>query len=73
MRQLCYTPRMSGATAFEGSTGQIAHVSNTPVYVAPASRVFEVAPAGHVPISPPGRVVPHEAVSGIGIGVDASA
>jgi hypothetical protein len=64
---------MSGQTAFMGSTGQIAHLGDTPVYVAPAARAFEVAPAGAVSIAPPGRVVPHEAVSGIGIGVDASA
>jgi hypothetical protein len=48
-------------------------VSDTPVYVAPASHVFEVAPAGHVQTAPAGRTVPHEAASGIGIAVDANA
>lgn len=65
---------MTGAaTAFQGANGPAAHVSHTPVYIAPASHVFEVAPAGRVPVSPPGRIQPHEASSGKGIGVDSNA
>jgi hypothetical protein len=60
-------------TASTGGYGAIAHVSHQPVYVAPASHVFEVAPTGHPPIAPPGRTQPSEASSGKGIGVDANA
>ena len=60
-------------TATVGNSGTVAHVSDLPVYVAPASHVFEVAPAGHPTIAPPGRTQPHEASSGKGIGVDANA
>lgn len=64
---------MQGATAFAGSTGTVAHVADTPVYVAPASHVFEVAPVGHPQIAPPGRTQPHEVSSGKGISVDRNA
>ncbi len=61
------------ATASIGNYGPIAHSSDVPVYVAPASHVFEVAPSGHPTIAPPGRTQPSEASSGKGIGVDANA
>ena len=60
-------------TATVGGNGTVAHVSDVPVYVAPAARVFEVAPVGHPTIAPPGRTQPSEASSGKGIGVDAKA
>ncbi len=64
---------MQAQTASTGNYRQAAHVSDVPVYVAPASHVFEVAPAGHPPIAPPGRTQPSEASSGKGVGVDANA
>lgn len=64
---------MQAGTAFAGSTGIVAHVADTPVYVAPSAHVFEVAPAGHPQIAPPGRTQPHEASSGIGIALDRTA
>jgi len=64
---------MPTATAFAGSTGIVAHVADTPVYVAPASHVFEVAPAGKTSVAPPARTQPHEVSSGVGISVDANA
>jgi hypothetical protein len=60
-------------------TGAIAHVSDTPVYTAPASHAFEVAPASrHIYIAPAGegyvapaaRTSPVETSSGIGIHAD---
>jgi hypothetical protein len=60
-------------------TGAIAHVSDNPVYTAPASHAFEVAPAsryvyvapaGEGYVAPPGRTSPVETSSGIGINVD---
>jgi hypothetical protein len=63
---------MSGTTAFVGTTGPPAHVADKPVYVAPASHVFEVAPSGHTSIAPPGRVQVSEASSGKGISIDAN-
>jgi hypothetical protein len=77
------------ATAYEGQTGRIAfvgttpppaHVADVPVYVAPAARVFEVAPAGHVPVAgtgtvqvaPSGRAQANETSSGKGIAVDSN-
>jgi hypothetical protein len=55
-----------------GSTGaQLAHVSDKPVYTAPASHYLPTAPAGHVFIAPAGRVtIPIETSSGKGISAD---
>jgi hypothetical protein len=54
---------MAGPTAFVGGTGTIAHVANTPVYV---------APAGHTQVAPAGRTQPHQVSSGVGINVDSN-
>jgi hypothetical protein len=72
---------MSAPTAFVGGTGTISHVSDAPTYVAPASRTFVVAPAGHTYLPPPsntyipaaGHMQPHEVSSGKGISVDSNA
>ena len=54
----------SAATATPGSTGVIAHVSDTPIYDAPASHWFPIAPAGKV-------IIPiQEKTAGIGIHTD---
>ncbi len=70
---------MSAPTAFVGGTGAIAHVSDNPVYTAPAAHAFEIAPASHYVyiapagegyVAPPGRTSPVETSSGIGIHAD---
>jgi hypothetical protein len=54
----------TAATATPGSTGVIAHVSDKPVYIAPASHQFLIAPAGRV-------IIPvQEKTAGIGIHAD---
>ncbi|HEV8022476.1 MAG TPA: hypothetical protein VGP41_14470 [Candidatus Lustribacter sp.] len=56
-----------------GGSGVIAHVSDGPVYTAPAAHAFAVAPAAHfLPLAPAGHVyiAPAEQSSGIGINVD---
>jgi hypothetical protein len=54
----------TAATAMPGSTGPIAHVSDKPVYIAPASHQFLLAPAGKV-------VIPvQEQTAGLGIYAD---
>lgn len=66
----------TAATATPGGTGAIAHVSDSPVYVAPAAHAFEIAPASHsIPLAPAGHgfVPPPEKSSGIGISVDHNA
>ncbi len=56
----------SAATATPGSTGVLAHVSDTPLYDAPAAHQFPLAPAGKV-------VIPvQEQTAGIGIHADHS-
>jgi hypothetical protein len=63
----------TAATAMPGSTGVIAHVSDKPVYIAPAAHAFEIAPASHsIPLAPAGHgfVPPPEKSSGIGISAD---
>ena len=58
-------------TATVGGYGQAAHVSDQPVYTAPADHDFFTAPAGRVVTAPPGRVViPIETSSGVGISAD---
>jgi hypothetical protein len=58
-------------TAVSGGGPLLAHVADGPVYTAPASRYIPLAPAGHVFVAPPGRVViPIETSSGIGISAD---
>jgi hypothetical protein len=54
----------AAATAIPGSTGALAHVSDKPIYVAPASHQFPLAPAGKV-------VIPvQEQTAGLGIYAD---
>jgi hypothetical protein len=54
----------TAATATPGSTGLIAHVSDKPVYIAPAAHQFLIAPAGRV-------IIPfQEKSAGIGIHAD---
>lgn len=55
---------MNPPTAAVGGTGLIAHVSDLPVYTAPAAHALPIAPAGHVYIAPVLQS------SGIGIAVD---
>jgi hypothetical protein len=56
----------TAATATPGSTGIIAHVSDKPVYIAPAAHQFLIAPAGIV-------IIPvQEKTAGIGIHADHS-
>jgi hypothetical protein len=65
----------TAATPVPG-TGAIAHVSDLPVYTAPAAHAFEVAPAAHyLPLALAGHafVAPDEGSSGIGIAIDRSA
>ena len=58
-------------TAATDSGVLLAHVSDRPVYTAPASRALPLAPAGHVVTAPAGRVViPIETSSGVGISAD---
>ncbi len=67
--QLAAAPAGVASTPIPTS-GQVAHVSDLPVYTAPAAHDFYVAPAAHVlPIagSGPGYVAPSETSSGIGV------
>ena len=66
----------TASTAVPVPTGPTAHVSDIPVYIAPAARAFEIAPASHsIPLAPAGHgfVPPPEKSSGIGISVDRNA
>jgi len=66
----------TAATATPGGSGTIAHVSDKPVYIAPAAHAFEIAPPSHsIPLAPAGHgfVPPPEKSSGFGISADHSA